>query len=143
VTEDLKTLSYNTAIAAMMEYLNVVRAGGRTAREAEVAPLVPLVAPFAPHLGEELWSRTGGEGSLFDAAPWPDYDPAKAVADSVEFVVQVNGKVRARMPMPRGIAEGEAREAALADENVQRFVEGKEIRKVIFVKDRLINLVAA
>jgi leucyl-tRNA synthetase len=61
----------------------------------------------------------------------------------VEFVVQVNGKVRARMPMPRGIAEGEAREAALADENVQRFVDGKEIRKVIFVKDRLINLVAA
>jgi leucyl-tRNA synthetase len=143
VTEDLETLSYNTAIAAMMEYLNVVRAGGRTARTPEVAPLVPLVAPFAPHLGEELWSRTGGEGSLFDAAPWPDYDPAKAVADSVEFVVQVNGKVRARMPMPRGIAEGEAREAALADENVQRFVEGKEIRKVIFVKDRLINLVAA
>jgi leucyl-tRNA synthetase len=141
VTEDLEILSYNTAIAAMMEYLNVVRAGGRTPERAAVEPLVRLVAPIAPHVAEELWERLGHTESLWVEARWPDFDPAKAVADTVEFVVQVNGKVRARMPMPRGIAEAEARDAALADENVQRWIEGKQVRKTIFVADRLVNLV--
>ncbi|HEY0150467.1 MAG TPA: leucine--tRNA ligase [Longimicrobium sp.] len=141
VTDDLEVLSYNTAIAAMMEYLNAVRAGGRTPERAAVEPLVRLVAPFAPHLAEELWERTGHTDSIWDEAEWPSYDEAKTVADTVEFVVQVNGKVRARMPMPRGIAESDARAAALADENVLKFTEGKEVRKVIFVADRLVNLV--
>jgi leucyl-tRNA synthetase len=141
VTEDLEVLSYNTAVAAMMEYLNVVRAGGRTPERAAVEPLVRLVAPFAPHMAEELWERMGGEGSIFDGASWPEFDAAKAVADTVEFVVQVNGKVRARMPMARGIAEGEARDAALADENVRRWIEDKQVRKTVFVPDRLVNLV--
>jgi leucyl-tRNA synthetase len=141
VTEDLEVLSYNTAVAAMMEYLNVVRAGGRTPERAAVEPLVRLVAPFAPHMAEELWERMGGEGSIFDAASWPEFDTAKAVADTVEFVVQVNGKVRARMPMARGIAEAQARDAALADENVRRWIEDKQVRKTVFVPDRLVNLV--
>jgi leucyl-tRNA synthetase len=141
VTEDLEALSYNTAIAAMIEYLNAVRTGGRTPERDAVLPLVPLVAPFAPHLAEELWARLGHEHSIFRAANWPDYDPAKAVADTVEFVVQVNGKLRARMPMAHGIGEAEARDAALADPHVQRFLDGKPLRKVIFVPDRLLNLV--
>jgi leucyl-tRNA synthetase len=141
VTEDLEVLSYNTAVAAMMEYLNVVRAGGRTPERAAVEPLVRLVAPFAPHMAEELWERMGGEGSIFDRAAWPAFDAAKAVADTVEFVVQVNGKVRARMPMARGIAEAQARDAALADENVRRWIEDKQVRKTVFVPDRLVNLV--
>jgi leucyl-tRNA synthetase len=141
VTEDLEALSYNTAVAAMMEYLNVVRAGGRTPERGAVEPLVRLVAPFAPHMAEELWERMGGEGSIFDAASWPEFDAARAVADTVEFVVQVNGKVRARMPMARGIAEAQARDAALADENVRRWIEDKQVRKTVFVPDRLVNLV--
>ncbi|HEV2131037.1 MAG TPA: class I tRNA ligase family protein, partial [Longimicrobiaceae bacterium] len=141
VTVDLGVLSYNTAIAAMMEYLNAVRSGGRTPERGAVEPLVPLVAPFAPHLAEELWERLGHERSIFEGATWPTFDPAKAVADTVEFVVQVNGKVRARMAMPRGITEDAAREAALADPNVQRFMDGKQVRKTIFVPDRLLNLV--
>jgi leucyl-tRNA synthetase len=141
VTDDLEVLSYNTAIAAMMEYLNAVRAGGRTPERAAVEPLIRLVAPFAPHLAEELWERTGHTRSIFDEAEWPGYDPAKTMADTVEFVVQVNGKVRARMPMSRGIAESDAHAAAVADENVRKFMEGKEVRKVIFVPDRLVNLV--
>ena len=141
VTDDLEVLSYNTAVAAMMEYLNVVRSGGRTPERAAVEPLIRLVAPFAPHIAEELWERAGHTGSIFDEAEWPSYDEAKTIADTVEFVVQVNGKVRARMPMSRGVAEAEARAAAAADENVQRFMEGKEVRKVIFVPDRLVNLV--
>jgi leucyl-tRNA synthetase len=140
-TESMEALTYNTAIAAMMEYLNVVRAGGRTPERAAVEALVPMVAPIAPHLAEELWERLGGTGSVFDEARWPDFDPAKATADTVELVVQVNGKVRGRVPMARGIGEAEAREAALADENVARWLEGKEVRKMIFVPDRLVNLV--
>jgi leucyl-tRNA synthetase len=141
VTEDIAALRYNTAIAAMMEYLNAVREGGRAVQRAEVEPLVPLVAPFAPHLAEELWQRLGHERSLFEAPAWPRYDPDKARADTVEFVVQVNGKVRTRMPLPRGTAQEEAQAAALADENVARFIDGGKLRKVIFVPDRLINLV--
>ncbi|HET7321159.1 MAG TPA: leucine--tRNA ligase, partial [Longimicrobiaceae bacterium] len=141
VTDEVEALRFNTAIAAMMEYLNAVRTGGRTPERAAVEPLVVLAAPFAPHLAEEVWERTGHEGSIFDSAGWPGYDPEKAVADVVEFVVQVNGKVRARMEMARGISEAEARDAALADANVQRFTEGKSVRKTIFVPDRLLNLV--
>jgi leucyl-tRNA synthetase len=141
VGEDFEALSYNTAVAALMEYLNAVRTGGRTPERAAVEPLVPLVAPFAPHLAEELWERLGHAHSIFEGENWPAYDPARTVAPSVEFVVQVNGKVRARMEMPRGIPEDEARAAALADQNVQKFVEGKQVRKTVFVPDRLVNLV--
>src|SRR5690606_12323384 len=108
VTEDIAALRYNTAIAALMEYLNAVREGGRTANRAEVEPLIPLIAPFAPHLAEELWERLGHKTSIFEPAPelgyaradrgnWPAFDPAKTTVDVVEFVVQVNGKVRARI----------------------------------------------
>ena len=143
VTEDIASLGYNTAIAAMMEYLNGVREGGRRANRAEVEPLVPLVAPFAPHIAEEMWERLGHERSLFDGASWPSFDAAKATADTVDFVVQVNGKVRARMPLARGTPQDQVQAVALADENVTRFIDGNEVRKVIFVPDRLINLVVA
>jgi leucyl-tRNA synthetase len=148
VTDDIAALSYNTAIAAMMEYLNAVREGGRSVNRAEVEPLVVLVAPFAPHVAEELWQRLGHHEPLFarqtaggNAVRWPVYDPARTTADSVEFVVQINGKLRARMPMPRGISQDDAQAAALAEDNVRRQLDGKEIRKVIFVPDRLVNIV--
>ncbi len=141
VTGDLESLSYHTAIAALMEYLNEVRTAGRTPRRGEVEALVPMIAPFAPHLAEELWSRLGGEPSLFDRAGWPGFDPGKAAAREVEFVVQVNGKVRARLSLPRETGEEAAREAALRDQNVLRFIDGREVRKVVFVPGRLVNLV--
>jgi leucyl-tRNA synthetase len=148
VTEDIASLSFNTAIAAMMEYLNAVREGGRQVNRAEVEPLVVLVAPFAPHIAEELWQHLGHGTPLFgrqtaDGNPvrWPEHDPDKARADTIEFVVQVNGKLRARMELPRGVSEDDARAAALAEENVARQLNGGEIRKVIFVPDRLLNLV--
>jgi leucyl-tRNA synthetase len=143
VTEDLEGLQFNTAIAAMMEYLNAVRQGGRSVNRSEVEPLVPMVAPFAPHLAEELWQLLGGKQSIFSGDHWPRYDAAKVEADTVEFVLQVNGKVRGRLSMPRGISESDARSAALADENVGKFIDGAQVRKVIFVPDRLINLVIA
>jgi leucyl-tRNA synthetase len=106
-----------------------------------VEPLVPLVAPFAPHLAEELWQLLGHGTSIFAGATWPTYDESKTVSDTVEFIVQVNGKVRGRMSMPRGITEDDARKSALADENVARFINGAQVRKVVFVPDRLLNLV--
>jgi leucyl-tRNA synthetase len=140
VTEDISTLQYNTAIAAMMEYLNVARAGGRTPRRSELEPLVVMLAPFAPHLAEELWERLGHEGSIFVGKHFPEYDPQLAVADEVEIAVQVNGRFRATVRAPRGASEDEVKAKALADDAVQRHIDGKGIKKTIFVPDRLINL---
>ena len=143
VTRQLPELGYNTSIAAMMEYLNAVRAGGRQARRAEVEPLVPLLAPFCPHLAEELWERLGHEGSIFDGAHWPAYDPALCIEDTVTVAVQVNGKVRATLELPRGASEADAVAAARAEENVARFLGDAPPRRIIFVQDRLLNLVAS
>ncbi len=141
VTEDVAGLQYNTAIAAMMEYLNEARAGGRTPRRSEIGPLVVMLAPFAPHLAEELWQRLGHTGSIFTGAHWPAYDEKLAIADQVDVAVQVNGRLRATIRMPRGASEDDVKQKALAEEGVKRHMDGKEIRKVIFVPDRLINIV--
>ena len=106
VTEQMPELGYNTAIAALMEYLNVVRGGGRTARRAEVEPLVVMLAPFAPHIAEELYQRLGHNDGLFDSARWPAFDAAKAAENSVEIAVQVNGKLRARLVVGVGAERG-------------------------------------
>jgi leucyl-tRNA synthetase len=143
VTEDIAALRYNTAIAAMMEYLNAVREGGRSANRAEVEPLVQLVAPFAPHLAEELWEQLGHATSLFEQPAWPEFDPARATSDEVQLVIQVNGKVRGKLAVARGLDQDSAVAAASGDENVARFLEGKSVRKVIHVADRLLNLVVS
>jgi len=142
-TEQIPELQYNTAIAAMMEYLNAVRAGGREAVRAEVEPLVSLVAPFAPHLAEELWERLGHEGSIFDGANWPGYDEAKTVEDTVNYAVQVNGKLRGTIKAAKGADEADVVGVARAEENVARHLEGATERKVVFVKDRLVNFVVS
>jgi leucyl-tRNA synthetase len=141
LTEQIPTLQYNTAIAALMECLNTVRAGGRTPVRAEVEPLVPLVAPFAPHIAEELWERLGHHESIFDAANWPEFDPAKAVETSVTIAVQVNGKLRASIDVAKGAAEADVVAAARADQNVGRHLDGVTERRVIYVKERLVNFV--
>jgi len=143
VTEQLPTLQYNTAIAAMMEYLNAVRAGGRRAVRGEVEPLVVLVAPFAPHLAEELWERLGHQGSVFDGANWPAYDEARTVDEAVNVAVQVNGKLRGTVQAAPGAAEADVVALARAEENVARHLVGVTERKVVFVKDRLVNFVVS
>ncbi len=139
VGEDVQRLSYNTAIAAMMEYMNVLRAGERTAHRDEVVPLVQLVAPFAPHIAEELWEHFGNEGSVFDSR-WPSYDQALATVDEIELVVQVNGKVRGKINAPRDIAQDAAIALARSDAGIARFLNG-EPKKIIFVPGRLLNIV--
>jgi leucyl-tRNA synthetase len=139
VGDDIERLSYNTAIAAMMEYMNALRSNERTPHRAEVEPLVQLVSPFAPHLAEELWERMGHEVSVFDSG-WPAYDESQLLEDEIELVVQVNGKVRGRVRVPREIDRDAALSAAVAEPGVAKFVNG-EPAKVIFVPGRLVNIV--
>jgi leucyl-tRNA synthetase len=141
VSEQIPTLGYNTSIAAMMEYLNAVRAGGRTASRSEVEALVPMVAPFAPHMAEELWEALGHEGSVFDGANWPAFDPGKTVENTVTVAVQVNGKVRGTIEGPAGMDQDAAEALARATENVNRHLEGVSLRRVIWVQDKLLNFV--
>jgi leucyl-tRNA synthetase len=143
VTRQIPELGYNTAIAAMMEYLNEVRAGGRTARRREVEPLIPLLAPFCPHLAEELWARFGHTASIFEGANWPTYDPALLIDETIELAIQVNGKLRASLSLPRGTDEATALAQARQEPNVARFLEGATLRRVIHVQDRLLNLVVS
>jgi leucyl-tRNA synthetase len=139
VSEDLPALRYNTAIAAMMEYVNVVRRGERAPHRAELEPLVQLVAPFAPHIAEEMWERLGHGGSIFDAG-WPAYDPSLAAEDLLTMAVQVNGKTRGTVQVPNGAAQEQALAAAMADANIAKFVIG-DPKKIIFVPARLLNIV--
>jgi len=139
VTDDTPRLSYNTAIAAMMEYMNVLRKGERTPHRDEVTPLVQLIAPYAPHLAEELWHQLGNAGSVFDSQ-WPSYDPSLLVENTVDLVVQVNGKVRGTIAVARDVTQDAAYATALAVPAVAKFVTG-EPKKVIFVPGRLLNIV--
>ena len=105
-----------------------------------VKKLTQLLAPFAPHLSEELWSIIGQEESVFKSQ-WPTYDKDALQEQEVTFVVQVNGKLRASMSLPINISEGEAKKLALSNERVKKFLEGKNLIKSIFVQNKLINLV--
>jgi leucyl-tRNA synthetase len=139
VTADTERLDYNTAIAAMMEYVNAARDAGGAGRGA-VEALVVMLAPYAPHLAEELWERLGHETSVFEA-PWPAYDERLATSGDVEIAVQVNGKVRARLTVARGTDEASVRALAFEDDAVRKFVDGKPVKKAVYVPDRLLNLV--
>jgi len=139
VGEDTASLSYNTAIAAMMECLNHVRAGDRPVHRDEVLPLVQLVAAYAPHFAEECWELMGHTATVFDGG-WPTFDPAMLVENEVDLVVQVNGKVRGKLRVAVDVTQDIAMAAAMADAGIAKFVVG-EIKKVIFVPKRLLNIV--
>jgi leucyl-tRNA synthetase len=139
VSGDIPALSYNTAIAAMMEYVNVLRRSERTAHVAEVEPLVQLVSPFAPHIAEELWEQLGHRESVFDAG-WPAYDAALAADERITMAVQVGGKTRGTIQVPKDVTQDAAVAAALAEATIAKFVSGPP-KKVIFVPGRLLNIV--
>jgi leucyl-tRNA synthetase len=139
VTGDISRLSYNTAIAAMMAYMNDLRSGEREPHRAEVEPLVQLAAPFAPHLAEELWHRFGHERSIFDSG-WPEFDAALATDEAVTIVVQVKGKRRGAVTVPVDATEEQVLAAALADPAIAKHLAGA-IAKVVYVKGRLMNVV--
>ena len=139
VGDDIPRLSYNTAIAAMMEYMNTMRSGERIPHVDDVRPLVQLVSPFAPHIAEELWSVLGNAGSVFDSG-WPTYDPALVVEDRIVMPVQVNGKTRGTIDVLKGVTQDEAVAAALAQPGIAKFVTGPT-KKIIFVPGRMLNIV--
>jgi leucyl-tRNA synthetase len=139
VTEGMEELRYNTSIAALMELVNALRADN-VCDKAVAEELVIMLAPFAPHFAEELWERMGHTSSVFDAR-WPEWDEGLVVDDTVEVVVQVNGKTRTRVQVRRGADEDSVVAAALGDATVLRFAEGKTVRKRIYVANRLLNLV--
>ncbi|MBI3539013.1 MAG: leucine--tRNA ligase [Candidatus Eisenbacteria bacterium] len=141
VTEDLEALRFNTAIAQLMVFVNEMTPLERRPR-AMIEPFVLLLAPFAPHIGEELWNRLGHRDTLA-YEPWPAWDPAWVEDETVTLAVQVNGKLRATLSLPRGTDQEAARTAAMADERVLRHLDGAEVRKTIFVPDKLLNLVVA
>ncbi len=140
VTTDTETLSYNTAIAAMMTYVNLVREK-HAASPTTMRRLVLLLAPYAPHFAEELWVLLGGtERSIFDAR-WPKYDEAFLSGGSVEIAVQVNGRLRGRLTLGPGASEEQVVAHALSMDGVKKFVDGNPVKKVVYVQDRLVNLV--
>ncbi len=139
VGDDTPRLGYNTAIAAMMEYMNTLRANERTPHRAEVEPMAQLIAPYAPHMAEELWSRFGHSESVFDSG-WPIADPAMLVDDAVEIAVQVNGKMRGRITLGRTADEKAALAAAMSDASIVKFITGPP-KKVVFVPGRMLNVV--
>jgi leucyl-tRNA synthetase len=146
VTEDYEGFHFNTAVAALMEFANALQAylvgGGRRDSEWDSAlrTLILLLNPMAPHVGEELWSRIGGKGLVADAA-WPQHDPAAAVEPEATLVIQVAGKVRDRATVAVGTTEAKALEVAMKSDKVRTALNGRGPSKVIYVQDRLINLV--
>ena len=141
VGDDLESLKFNTAISQMMVFVNeTMKLEVRPRRMLE--PFVLVLAPFAPHLAEELWSRLGHPETLA-YEPWPAHDPALLIEDTVTVAVQVNGKLRATLELPRGADQEATRAAAMADENIKRHLEGGEIKKVIHVPDKLLSFVVA
>jgi leucyl-tRNA synthetase len=142
----LERFEFNTMLSKLMEYTNdlvdVHRAGnvGREAWQDAIETLVLLIAPSAPHIAEELWTRTGHPYSVHQQA-WPAYDPALAADETVTVAVQVNGRVRDRLTLPADASAEQARAMALASERVQAYLNGAEVARVIYVPGRLINVV--
>jgi leucyl-tRNA synthetase len=149
VTRDLERFHFNTAISRIMELVNEISAYRQAVPAAEqnaevlrdaVRTLVLLLAPFAPHLGEELWMRIGEAPSVFNQR-WPEYDEAILAAEKVRIAVQVNGKVRATIEVDADSDDGEVVQAALADDRIRRYLEGKEVIRTVVVPKRLVNIV--
>jgi len=139
VSEDYEDMKYNTAIAAMMSYVNVLYKQEKVSKK-YVRPLIQLLNPIAPHVTEELWERLGFEGYLFESK-WPEYDEAKLVADEIEIPVQVNGTVRYRINVPSDADEAKIEATAKADPALANYMAGKEIKKVIVIKSKIVNIV--
>ncbi len=143
VSEGIAGFRFNSAIARLYAFIAVIRdhaAAGGEARRQALSALLRLVAPFTPHLAEEGWTRLGEAGMILDA-PWPVHDPALAADDEVVLPIQVNGKRRGEIRVARGLEPAAVEAIVMADADVQARLEGQTVRKVVVVKDRIVNLV--
>ena len=140
VSQDIEDMKFNTAIAAMMALLNDIYDAGTLTKD-ELNVLIRLMDPFAPHICEEMWETIGGK-TLRAVAPWPDFDEAKTVDETVEIAVQINGKLRGTIMIPKDADKDAALAAAKADERVAASLAGKTIVKEIYVQGKIVNIVA-
>ena len=139
VGDDIERLAFNTAIAAMIEWVNEATGTGVT--RDQLGRFARLLAPFVPHVAEEFWSRLGNETSVAFAS-WPEHDESMLVDDLVEIPVQILGKLRSKIQVSPDADAGTMEQAALADERIAELIEGKTVRKVVVVPGRLVNIVA-
>jgi len=149
VTLDLNRFQFNTSISRIMELVNSIylyiqdleaEEQNQKILNSVISTLIQLLSPFAPHLGEELWHRLGNDGSVFDSK-WPGWDDDKLKTETVTVVVQVNGKLRGRIEVDLDSEDNIVREMALKDEKIQKYTAGKEIGKVVIVKNKLVSIV--
>ena len=139
VSEDIDRMKFNTAIAAMMSFINEMYAKGSITK-GELSVLLQLLNPTAPHITEEMWSLIGNEKTI-DETKWPVYDEAKTVDAEVEIVLQINGKIKEKITVPASLSEDEIKNTALENDVIKGFTDGKTIVKVIVVKGKLVNIV--
>ena len=140
VSEDFETLKFNTAIAQLMTLSNALRAKERITRD-EWKVYLLLLNPVAPHLTEELWERTGFSGHIATDGQWPEYAEDKLTEAFFEMPIQINGKVRGKVKLTQGATKDEALDAANKDAVVSRYLEGKTVVKVVYVPEKILNLV--
>jgi leucyl-tRNA synthetase len=150
VSDDIdKRFHLNTAVSSIMEFFNLIKkeslqlrqdVGGRALLKEAMMKIVLLLSPFAPHVCEEIWEKMGYD-TLLSRSPWPGYDHDLAQEETVTIVIQVNGKLRDRIDVERDLQEDQVKERALGLDRVQLFVADKEIRKVIYIKNKLVNIV--
>ncbi|MBI4358166.1 MAG: class I tRNA ligase family protein, partial [Candidatus Omnitrophica bacterium] len=139
VTADIEALKFHTAIAALMIFVNdITKLEMRSQKTVETFLL--LLAPFAPHVAEELWQRLGHKKTLA-YEPWPSTDERYLIESNVEIVVQISGKIRSRLILPIGLDDNQLKEVVLSDENVKKWINGKPILKFIVVPNRLVNII--
>ena len=140
IDEDLEVIKFNTIVSAFMGFVNLAQEKKEEVGKETIEKLLILLSPFAPHISEELWWKIGNKESVFEQK-WPKPDPKLFREETVTLVFQVNGKVRDRVEVEAGLLEGKARELAISREIVKNWISGKKIKKVIYVKDKLINIV--
>ncbi len=140
VSDRIERMKFNTAVSALMELTNLLTASD-TVPASLMRDVITMLSLFAPHMAEEAWEKLGGQG-LASQQAWPVFDPALATDDTVTLAVQVNGKLRATIQLPRGTSAEDTETAALADDSIRRVLDGKTPKKVIVIPDRIVNVVA-
>ncbi|MCD5396555.1 MAG: class I tRNA ligase family protein [Candidatus Pacebacteria bacterium] len=141
VTEDIEEMKFNTAVAKMMEFVNELEKSKEGLEKKEWKKFLIILSPFAPHFAEELYHQIEETDKSIFEEKWPEYDPELVREETFQLIVQINGKARDTIEAPVGISEEEARGLSLKSEKIQKHLQGKEIKKIIFVKDKLINFV--
>jgi leucyl-tRNA synthetase len=139
VSEDIEGARFNTAVSALMELMNYFKTSGKITKN-DLEKIIKLISPFAPHIAEELWNKLGNKKSIFEEK-WPEFDENLIKDETVKIAIQVNGKLRDTVETKAGLTEDEAKQLAISQKKIENWIAGKEIKKVIFVPDKIINIV--